>query len=385
MALRDHHHTRLQPGGRDACRHPQKQRRRADMNVISMKEALERISATCKHTKAANDGPRSTLLDEIGAVAAKALTVESFAQTDQIARIIDPEAHDEFNAAVKTGDRQTKLRLADRLRRSRQKADTIIAACLSGDIPITTPGTTLYSVIADIREKSGVGVRPMLSELADAIKARIESQNGFGRDGISPSLRGDLKEHAKRLREVSARLIDLADCAHDAADILAAANALEDLFTTCLHTGNLVPSQTGNTTSQMNGIIANHNPNNEYGSSIVEVVLKVWGYAKTISVPVRGNLRGFNVIEAAIERIYDDLSAAGDPPSITLVNDRGETLRCEEAEERWRDVEWVKSMVVSATITGYIQPTVNEVRARNRAAPLPDGDIPYEPLGHDLA
>lgn len=34
-------------------------------------------------------------------------------------------------------------------------------------------GTTLYSVIADIREKSGVGVKPMLSELADAIAEKI--------------------------------------------------------------------------------------------------------------------------------------------------------------------------------------------------------------------
>lgn len=36
--------------------------------------------------------------------------------------------------------------------------------------------TNLLNVIADIREKSGVGARPMLSELADAIAASLQSQ-----------------------------------------------------------------------------------------------------------------------------------------------------------------------------------------------------------------
>lgn len=38
-------------------------------------------------------------------------------------------------------------------------------------VPAGADNTTLHSVISDIREKSGVGAKPMLSELADAIAA----------------------------------------------------------------------------------------------------------------------------------------------------------------------------------------------------------------------
>lgn len=43
-------------------------------------------------------------------------------------------------------------------------------------------GTTLYAVIADIRQKSGVGVKPMLSELADAIAERIADERNKALD-----------------------------------------------------------------------------------------------------------------------------------------------------------------------------------------------------------
>jgi len=87
-----------------------------------------------------------------------------------IARVIDPEGHEEFDAAKRSNDVAKQEALLPRLREARLKADLIIDGCMSNE----PPRTTLFGVIADIREKSGVGVRPMLSELADAIKQRID-------------------------------------------------------------------------------------------------------------------------------------------------------------------------------------------------------------------
>lgn len=58
-----------------------------------------------------------------------------------------------------------------------QSAIKTLAAALTSPVPAggeATPNeTTLITIIADIREKSGVGSKPMLSELADAIAERI--------------------------------------------------------------------------------------------------------------------------------------------------------------------------------------------------------------------
>jgi len=56
----------------------------------------------------------------------------------------------------------------------------------------------LINIIADIREKSGVGGKPMLGELADAIEARIAAaeQRGAERERYVAEAEGDL--HDKR-------------------------------------------------------------------------------------------------------------------------------------------------------------------------------------------
>lgn len=48
----------------------------------------------------------------------------------------------------------------------------------------------LLSYIADIRQKSGVGMKPMLSELADAIAAALTTARANGRaDGMEEAAR----------------------------------------------------------------------------------------------------------------------------------------------------------------------------------------------------
>lgn len=131
----------------------------------------------------------------------------------------------------------------------------------------------------------------------------------------------------------------------------------------------------------MTTLIANNNPNNEWGHSIVEVVLKAWTFEKTYVLKVGGNCHGIDVLEAAVGMIHDHVLEEPNG-EIVLTNPKGEILRTSDEEDRGE--YWVKEMVVSARIIDYIQPTLNEVRARNGAKPLPDGDRPYAPLGHDV-
>lgn len=127
-------------------------------------------------------------------------------------------------------------------------------------------------------------------------------------------------------------------------------------------------------------ILADNNPNNAWGQSIVEVVLKAWTFEKTFVLKVGGNCHGFDVIDGAICQIYDYVIEQP-RQEITLTNPKGELLRVTDDDDRGE--YWIKNMVVSARIIDYIQPTLNEVRAKNGAAPVPNGDRPYEPLVHD--
>jgi hypothetical protein len=129
----------------------------------------------------------------------------------------------------------------------------------------------------------------------------------------------------------------------------------------------------------MADIIANNNPNNTWGKSVVEIVLKQWQYEKTFTLHVGGNCRGFDVLDAAVGMIYDHILDTEDDAAVTLIRADGETLLCEDDEERGDG--WIKDMVASVRIVDYIQPTLNEVRRINGAKPLPDGDKPYEPMG----
>lgn len=128
-------------------------------------------------------------------------------------------------------------------------------------------------------------------------------------------------------------------------------------------------------------MIPEYNPNIKWGKQHVEIVLKQWDYSKTITVSVGGNCTGFDVLEAAAGRIYDDLPKRyyGDEEYAYVVLERadGGTLECND--EEGRDEDWIKDMIVSARIVGYTPPTVNEVRKLYGKEPLADGDRPWQP------
>jgi hypothetical protein len=123
-------------------------------------------------------------------------------------------------------------------------------------------------------------------------------------------------------------------------------------------------------------MIDNNNPNNEWGKHVIEIVLKQWRYQRTFTTRVGGNCHGFTIMETAIGNVYETLLDTQDDPSeLVLTDDNGDTLLCTD-DDNLGD-EWIKKMVVSCRIIDFEPPTINEVRARNGAKPLPDGDRPW--------
>lgn len=124
-------------------------------------------------------------------------------------------------------------------------------------------------------------------------------------------------------------------------------------------------------------VITEYSPNLEWGQQHVEIVLKAWDYEARHVVKIGGNCHGFGVMEAALRRLYETLAGEvgeDEPARVILTHADGNTMLCEDDDER--EEEWLKGMTVSVRIVAYDPPTMNEVRARYGAAPLPDGDRP---------
>lgn len=126
----------------------------------------------------------------------------------------------------------------------------------------------------------------------------------------------------------------------------------------------------------MADLIASNNPNNAWGKHHVEIVLQCWRYTGTYVEQVGGNCLGFDLFDTAIENLYETLEG-----EIILTNPEGDTLHCEDEEDR--EADWLKKMVVSCRVIAFDPPTLNEVRKRNGAKPVPNGDVPYAAMGDD--
>ncbi|MGY3582340.1 hypothetical protein ACVIGB_000736 [Bradyrhizobium sp. USDA 4341] len=129
----------------------------------------------------------------------------------------------------------------------------------------------------------------------------------------------------------------------------------------------------------MTGLIGDNNPNNAWGNHVIEVTLKQWKYEKPFSVKVSGNCHGFTLFETAIALVYDGLPVEHGLRCVVLVDPSGETLICEDESKAGE--EWLRSMVVSCRIIDFEPPTLNEIRRRNGAEPVADGDKSYVALG----
>jgi hypothetical protein len=128
----------------------------------------------------------------------------------------------------------------------------------------------------------------------------------------------------------------------------------------------------------MNPVIKSYSPNISNGVQVVEITFMAWGYKAAFTQRVGGNCRGWDVIGSAVGAIYDNLPTfTADIASIELTNAAGEKLLVEDEEEIGED--WLKKMIVSASIIAWEPPTLNEVRAKNGRSPIAGGDVPYNP------
>ena len=93
----------------------------------------------------------------------------------------------------------------------------------------------------------------------------------------------------------------------------------------------------------------NYDPNNGFGTHLVELTFQQWEYKLTVEVPVGGNCKGMSIMEYAVDRFDDQLyDDQGDCPILILKDDEGNEL-----ETQIEDAEELKDMLVSARILSF--------------------------------
>jgi hypothetical protein len=98
----------------------------------------------------------------------------------------------------------------------------------------------------------------------------------------------------------------------------------------------------------------------------VTLTFQQWEYSADVSITVGGNCTGFDVIDAAVCRLYDRISKDGERAAkLKLVSADGASLTCEDEEEIGED--WLKRMLVCARITS-IKPSERKRKALGKEA-----------------
>jgi hypothetical protein len=95
----------------------------------------------------------------------------------------------------------------------------------------------------------------------------------------------------------------------------------------------------------------NYDPNITWAKQRVKLTYTQWDATLNVEVEIGGNCKGFCVLEAAVDRHYEQLVESVDPettPSITLREPNGDTLVCEDEEDQQED--WLKDLCVAAEI-----------------------------------
>ena len=73
-----------------------------------------------------------------------------------------------------------------------------------------------------------------------------------------------------------------------------------------------------------------YDPNKRWHPQTVKVTVMQWEYKKELETLVKGNCLGFNIFDAAIESLMDDMPVDGRGTTyITLEDKAGNTLVCE--------------------------------------------------------
>ena len=98
----------------------------------------------------------------------------------------------------------------------------------------------------------------------------------------------------------------------------------------------------------------NYDPNlvncGRMASQTVRLTFGMWDYRVEKEAVVGGNCMGLNVIETAVESVYERLPEKRYGKTIILKNDAGKELMCCDDEDEESD--WLKGMLVKAEIVG---------------------------------
>lgn len=143
--------------------------------MTTPKEALERLRDYLRGEAKKTDTCYTCYTDQAAFIATRLSTILASLQgedaVERVARIIDPDGF-----CPEPNPDESKLVRAARRHLACEKARAILATGLVPDeAAVRTDNTAnLISIIADIREKTGLGGKPMLIELADAIVAEMD-------------------------------------------------------------------------------------------------------------------------------------------------------------------------------------------------------------------
>ena len=80
----------------------------------------------------------------------------------------------------------------------------------------------------------------------------------------------------------------------------------------------------------------------------VKLTFGEWRYRAEILIAVRGNIRGFDVIESAVENAYEKLLGDSDYATLNMEDADGNILISEDDEDRGSD--WLKDKLLGAVI-----------------------------------
>ena len=104
----------------------------------------------------------------------------------------------------------------------------------------------------------------------------------------------------------------------------------------------------------------NYDPNLTSSGNMADQKVKLtfaqWEYRVEMTATVGGNCTGLTVIRSAVGSAFDTLPYRTDGPheitSIVMTNAAGDTLECEDEDERGED--WLADMLIGAEIVSIV-------------------------------
>lgn len=101
----------------------------------------------------------------------------------------------------------------------------------------------------------------------------------------------------------------------------------------------------------------NYDPNmtnsGRMANQTVNLTFQKWGYKAEMVEVVGGNCTGMTVIDCAVGNAYESLSEERGCPYIVMTDADGNTLQCDDDDDRGDD--WLKDMLVKAEITAIYE------------------------------